>query len=834
MATILPMTQPTLDHNGQMALHFALGEKRENGDLPFDLTIDFSQMSRPAVLGGSAGHFQEGLRITVDGTPLALTPFLDEDHKLTFTGGHLPAKASHVTLQLYGQPVFEWQREGDRFLPKPETLHQRMFVDEFRMLANSEVRQAHLPTPREKFQGFDPEKHAPITDIHTHSSAQLNAHDLMQMALAHNLAYPTELLAKLGIKLDATEQAAIREKGGLGARFSPCEGEGLACETQNAPCDVIPLAALTPEHQKRLEQQFRIPQDATMCFSDFDRAYYRFVNPLVKNPAITKDMILRIARDYQKNGVRYAELSTAAMLNLNKDGKAQWFAEMIEAVREAEAETGVKLRFLVGIPRSYTPAKVMAEIEKIKYVARHPLIVGADLLGYEANRTSDFSAALSHLASWASAPEGTDLTSDQGWDFKRDFTIRIHAGETSKNSGNVAEAARIAEKFGVQVRIAHAVKEALNPALDQKILELSSRTPPLVSLELCPSSNIAYINIHDLREVPFERWLGCCKSVFLGSDGAGAIQTNPVQLALAALAGGATLKQLEAMRVNEEKFIAHQQQCFEAKTEAYRAHYGQQADTEFLKGCAAHIQDVQAMTDPKTLDPVRPKLPKRFEGKTPILVAGASKESLDNVDAETQHQIQTTLQALVRMVDPEKAYFVVGRTKNEGVTATLDKELMAYNTANPQKKFEVLALTTEDTTGLAESISWVVPQRGLRDQVPDNIIQFMRHSPVPGVSLFIGGGTFTNEMIKKSRDLSLPYLLMENVNGASAANAKQVKPVRHFNNDASLRARLQEIFKQIGTTPLLTERAPQVTVQAGVVEKKTILPPTTQAGLANP
>ncbi len=60
--------------------------------------------------------------------------------------------------------------------------------------------------------------------------------------------------------------------------------EGLKCEIQNEPCDVIPLRALSPEHRKRLQYQLNVPQDTTMVFSEFDREYYRFVNPLVKNP----------------------------------------------------------------------------------------------------------------------------------------------------------------------------------------------------------------------------------------------------------------------------------------------------------------------------------------------------------------------------------------------------------------------------------------------------------------------------------------------------------------------------------------------------------------------
>ncbi len=497
----------TLDHNEQIPVEV----HREGYNHEVTVSIDLQTLENPSNLGGQQGHFQEGIKLLVDGKLLrSTTPHL-EGHILKFTGT-FPDEAKTLTLTLYGQPILTLQAEGDDFVLDPARAHERLTVDDLRMLATSDIRQDHVPTPRSLFKGFDPARHAPITDLHTHSSAQIGNVDLMDMALYRELDYPVELLQLLHIDLTAEEQNKIKKKEGRGARFSPLEHElpKLDCETQNAPCDVIPLNALTPEHQKQLQDQLRVAQDMTLSFSDFDRQYYRFVNPLVKNPALTKDMIMRIAQDYEQNGVKYAELSTASMLNLDAKGQATWFKEMIEAVKEAEQETGVTLRFLIGVPRSYGPAKVMAELEKIKYAARHPLIAGVDLLGYESNSTSDFSAALSHIADWARAPEGTELRTEDGWDFKHDFTIRIHAGETGKKSGNVAEAVKIADDFGVRVRIAHAVKQAKDPRLDEKIAELSSLESPLVSMEFCPSSNLAYNNIQDIRAVPLSRWLKCC------------------------------------------------------------------------------------------------------------------------------------------------------------------------------------------------------------------------------------------------------------------------------------------------------------------------------------
>ena len=674
------------------------------------------------------------------------------------------------------------------------------------MLANSEVKPFHLPAPREVFEGFDPKNHAPITELHTHSSAQLSAPDLIQLALDHSLDYPVELLTrKLGIKLSAEEEAAIKVGGGIGLRFSPGEKEGLACEKQGASCDVIPLAALTKEHLLQLQHQLRVPQDMTLCFSDFDRAYYRFVNPIVKNPTVTKEMILKIARDFASKGVRYAELSTASMLNLDKNG-ASWFREAVAAIKQAEEETGVQLRFLISIPRSYTSSQAMAEAEKIKYAARHPYVVGMDLVGYEYNPTSDFTAILSHMADWARTPEGTELRSENGWDFQKDFTFRIHAGETGKNEGNVAEAVRIAEQSGVQVRVAHAIHEAPDTILDNRIRKLSSLNPPLVSMEFCAPSNIAYNNIKTFLTLPFKRWLGCCKTWFLGSDGAGAIQTDPTQLALSALASGVTLSQLGQMRANEEAFIARQKTCFDRKSAAFKTLYApdpaadtpwNEANKHFFDKLSKHIEWVKDITNPETLDPINPHLPPGFDGKMPVLVAGAAKESFAELSPRTREEIKRTMRMLVEALDPQKTYFVMGRTKREGITAVLDEAILDYNKRHPKNKFKVLALITQDTPDLPRSIDWVVAQRGEIGQVPENISNFM-HAQYDklklGLNIFIGGSNFTSDMIKKSRDAGeMPFLMMESAAGASQEASKEVRPERRFSNGASLLSRIHQL-----------------------------------------
>ncbi len=212
---------------------------------------------------------------------------------------------------------------------------------------------------------------------------------------------------------------------------------------------------------------------------------------------------------------------------------------------------------------------------------------------------------------------------------------------------------------------------------------------------------------------------------------------------------------------------------------------------------------MNSLIDPKALDPIHPELPERFDGKMPILIAGASGDSFMQIDGKTQQEIRQAMHMLVASVDPKKAYFVVGRSKSEGVTAALDEAIMEHNQNYPHNKFSVLALITEDITDLPRSISWVVPQRGTRDNVPDNIIRFMRGNlrpgKIPGINIFIGGSNYTGDMILKCRQgNALSYLLMENAAGASQEVADKTHSNYRFNDGGSLLTRIQEQFAKHG------------------------------------
>lgn len=787
----------TLDHNEQIPVTLnAVSEDR------VEITIDARRLKSHHLLSKD-GHLRGGgLDALVDGKVPSSDVTFDKHSKKLHLNIRVPAGTNTLALTIYGQPILHWQRGNAGAWQMDATkAHQRLIASELRILGTSEVRPPNIPVDRVMWDGFDAAKHASITDLHTHSSSQITAHEFMQLGLNHQIDYPVELLDKLGITLSDDERAHVRSDG-VSRKFNPTLAEGLKCEQGgSAKCEVIPLSQLSKAHRDIIESHMHVPQDAVLCFSDFDREMYRFLNPFSKNEALTRDVIYKIGESYAAHGILYAELSTGAMLTTSKDGKAEWFREMVAAVDEVEKKHGVRLRFLVGIPRDKPPHEVLAILEQIKYAARHPYIAGVDILGYENNKAKQLSWALEHIADWARASAGSDLKPDDGWNFKRDFVIRTHAGETAKNDGNVAESVRIAERTGVKVRVAHAVHEQANDALDARVSELSGRDHEAIGFEFCPISNIAYNNILKLDGVPFERWTKACKNWFLGSDGVGAVQSTPTQLALAGLAGGLTLADLEHLRGNEERYIANEKLRNAEKTAAFKKRYGStidQANEAFFQGFEQHLAYVSELTDPKQLDGLRPKLPREYDDKVPILIAGAGGESWGLMDAKSQADAAHAMRLLVAALNPKQMHFVCGRTKDEGITKVLDDAIRLHNDAHPEDRFLLLALNTAESSEVASSIHWIVPQGGGTDKVSANITGFMANHPKQGVSVFIGGRNFTQDMIAQTmRKRDAKFLVMENAEGATKEFADKLKDERKFSDAFTLVQRMAEALQEL-------------------------------------
>lgn len=721
-----------------------------------------------------------------------------------------------LKLIMNNQPIASLEVNSRRQLSEAFDHHLCQFdVVETRALSRALSKRlgtiANFPYDRAKRQGFDPSVHAPITDVHTHSSAQIKAKDLIDVALEVSktevITYPLELLNMLGIELDESQKDSVVSVNSF--EFSPTKRDGLACEQGGkTKCEAIPINKLTKEQLNVIIRQMQVAADATISFSQFDSAMYRFRNPLVKHPALAKPILLQIAKDYHDQGIQYAELSTGSMLN------PDWFKGMVEAVEEAQQKYGVTMRFLVGVPRSLTNQDTLAVLEKAKYAARHPYIVGIDLLGYESTKTEDIRWALAHIAQWAQAKEGGSDLKQADWNFQRDFIVRVHAGETSKNINNVAEAISLADEYDVRLRVAHALNAKMDAQLASQISRLGAKQDtslPIedqrdangkiqndrIAFEMCPPSNQVFNNINFAHQVPIERWKNV-SPIFLGTDGGGAVLTGPKQLAYTALATGMTLDELAHMRQFEEGYISRQGKREELKTKAFNERYAQGLD-EFLQEFRARKSEIETWSDrTETIQPavtrsIDAQLPPQFQDKTPLLVAGASGGSWERMDEHAKRQTEQSMELLVNSCDPRTTYFVLGRVQNEGVSKALDRAIKRYNQENPTNKFHVLALYAPQTSygpsgDMAESITWMREIGGGSVNVPDAMLDFVTEHG--GRALYFGGSSYTRDLIHGSEQHGIPFGIVTNAQGATQDMAELIDDQHHVESFQDLAQKL--------------------------------------------
>ncbi len=94
----------------------------------------------------------------------------DKDKQQLIVDVTIPAGAPEMTLRLYNEPVVTLHPHGGQWVADPASRFHRLSATDLRILATSEVCPPGVPASRALFKGFDPAKHAPITDLHTHSS----------------------------------------------------------------------------------------------------------------------------------------------------------------------------------------------------------------------------------------------------------------------------------------------------------------------------------------------------------------------------------------------------------------------------------------------------------------------------------------------------------------------------------------------------------------------------------------------------------------------------------------------------------------------------------------
>ena len=562
------------------------------------------------------------------------------------------------------------------------------------------------------------------TDLHTHMNGNLPPDILMALGLAHQIRYPLYYIRKLGLKCSEEQERALGAlRAETEARLGETGLEGKHRERRINDLTFINFAELilgNPEHAQEnldlIRNSLMIPKDGQAVFADLEKVYlYRYVftkgkgsetrfpgiNPeripdrdvreylarilrdrqddRYRGNTLYQDLLLWIAREYQRYGIRYAEISDTSLVNpLEFPDKLRQIHEIMPSVTR---ETGVLLRFLAGIRRipltiirdRITPNDYLNDnLRCVRVIAEDPYVAGIDIIGEEVNDILELRGMIRELVHIAETQKG--------------FVIRIHAGENDGLRDNVANSIRcVAEvlREGQEVpplRIGHGLYTCdLMSAKGRRLLEEMRKYK--VTLEFQITSNVRLNNLSQLDRHPLRQYLKAGVRCVQGTDGSALYGTHSIdeELSLEKLLG-LTEPELLMMRQAEDEILEESLLVFGEKREAFRrACPGGDPELYYQKKWenterteddlwreGGRISAEQALKD--QIEP----LPKHLK---PVIVCGGSFHSSGH-HAHLREEDKAILDALTERADPEKICFVVGHSMSaqEGYLVRRAKE----------------------------------------------------------------------------------------------------------------------------------------------------------------
>lgn len=580
------------------------------------------------------------------------------------------------------------------------------------------------------------------TDLHTHMNANLPADSLIALGIKHQVRYPLYYIKKIDLKITKEQEEKIYEqRKEVEKQFENSTLTGKYLTRRIDDNTFINFADLilnnienAPENIAKIRKSLEILKDGQAVFTNLEKLYlYRYVfakgaestekiklekskieqipdkeikemlikmiedtqkgSPYAKNN-LRQDKLLWIAREYQKQGIYYTEISDTT---LTKKGTPA--IELLEDVHQImpqiEKETGVKIRFLVAIRRipltiikdAKTSSNYLREnLNILKAISKSPYVVGSDFIGEEINDISELKPAIEEIVQYV-------CKEDKG------YTIRIHAGENDSLRDNVKksiECVKNSLKPGQKmprIRIGHGL---YTPKLDsiqgKKLIQEIKKSGAVLEFQL--TSNVRLNNLSNLKNHPIKKYLENDIKCVQGTDGCGFYGTNTVdeQLAIQNLLGLNDHDFLK-MRKVEDEIMKHEDKYFKEKSKKFNEFLAGRSIKEAILELEEKIEDenknnnipLRINNKIESEEILKNKIKPLPTGKMPIIIAGGSFNAKHRETRVTEQGIQM-LEELIKKIDNQKAYFVIGH-KVEGYEKAL------INLTNKlHKKFEIYAI----------------------------------------------------------------------------------------------------------------------------------------------
>lgn len=571
------------------------------------------------------------------------------------------------------------------------------------------------------------------TDLHTHIHANLNSDVLIALGIKHQIKYSLYYIKKLGLKLSDKQAKEMFEKRcEIEKKYAYCDLPGKRLTRKIDDETFINFADLILNNKKNMEENIAkirnslvLMKDGQAVFTNLEKLYiYRYafskgqvsenkieieeskVDSITekdikrilktmledskkeeyKTNSLLQDKLLWVARQYQKQGISYAEISVTWIVRKGEEG-AKILKELHEIVPKIEADTGVKLRFLGSLSRTLMTEKQLKEgVDVLKVAAKSPYIVGSDIIGEEINDIRNFKQVIKELVEFA-------VKEDNG------FTIRIHAGENDSFKENVQRAVdcvKNAVPEGAKMpkcRIGHGLY-GIDLETVEGIALMNEMKKDGFVLEFQLTSNVRLNNLTKVEEHPIKKYLSNGVSCLQGSDGCGFYGTDCMeeQMALTNLLN-LTEDDLFKMRKVEDKIINDSDKYFKIKSEKFEEWLnGRDIKDAILEEELKEIKlnedrefKILGSTNIDSEEILKEKIVKLPENKVPIIVAGGSFNSKGR-ETVLDEKGKEILKELMQKLNNEKVYFVIGHKMQGYEKAIIDisKEL--------GKKFEIDAI----------------------------------------------------------------------------------------------------------------------------------------------
>lgn len=580
------------------------------------------------------------------------------------------------------------------------------------------------------------------TDVHTHMNAILPSDCLIALGIKHQIRYPLYYIKKLNIILnEKQEQLIYSQRKEVEKLYQDSELKGKYLTRKIDDNTFINFADLILNNIKNAEENIRkvsksleMLKDGQAVFTNLEKLYiYRYVfskgiesknkiklekdkiekipdkdirNILIKmiednkegspyiNNTLRQDEFLWMAREYQKQGIYYTEITDT---DLAKKGlpAIELLEEIHEIIPKIEKETGVKIRFLVGIRRIILTIIKDAQVNEnylrenlnvLKAISKSPYVVGSDFIGEEINDISELKPVIEEIVQYI-------CKEDNG------YTIRIHAGENDSLRDNVKksiECIKESLKPGQKMpkfRIGHGLYTAdLSSEEGKELMQEMKKTGAILEFQL--TSNVRLNNLSRLENHPLKKYLENDIKCIQGTDGCGfyGIDTIDEQLALQNLLG-LQYDDFLKMRKVEDEIIENSEKYFKEKSKKFEEFLAGRTIRETILELEDEIEEQSKNNKIKlrinnkieSEKILKSKIKEFPENKIPIIIAGGSFNA-KNVKTVLNENGKKILEELMQKIDNEKVFFVIGH-KIEGY----EKEIIEIS-KRINKKFEIDAI----------------------------------------------------------------------------------------------------------------------------------------------